>query len=263
VPRLSLQRLLRLALLVPLVACATTSHVGLEPLVTDRPDFTDGSETVARGRAQLESGATYTQDGTSRGASLGEALLRLGVARGAELRLGFNSYAIAREGAGTVRGFEDASIGAKVKLLQGGGQGSACPTVAVLFGTSIPTGAAPFRSNLLQPEVKTIWAWTLTDRFSVSSNVNYSWIRDPRQSHGEAAATASFALGLTERVGSFAEYFGFFPQADGVERTHFANGGLTFVLHDNLQLDARAGRQLLRRADGGSFFVGAGLSHRW
>ena len=31
-----------------------------EPLVTDRPDFTEASSTVGRGVAQLEFGYTYT-----------------------------------------------------------------------------------------------------------------------------------------------------------------------------------------------------------
>ncbi len=262
-PRLPLPRLVALALLLPLVGCATASRAGLEPLVTDRPDFTESSETVPSGLVQLESGTTYTQDGSAKGASLGEALVRVGVTPRAELRLGFNSYSIAREAGSTVRGFEDASIGAKVKLVQGGDVGSVRPTVAVIVGTSVPTGATPLRSTLLQPEVKTTWAWDLTDRLAFSSNLNYAWIREPLQSYGEAGATASFALGLTDRVGSYLEYFGFFPQQDGVDRSHFANGGLTFVLHDNLQLDARAGQQVRRQADGRSFFVGVGLSRRW
>lgn len=255
-------RALLVAALLPMVACATANRAGLEPLVTDRPDFTESSETVPLGLAQLESGSTYARDGDVRGTSIGEALLRVGVASRAELRLGFNSYSIQREAGATSRGLEDASVGAKFKLLQGGAVGSARPTVALLIGTSLPTGATPFRSQKLQPELKTAFAWDLTDRVAFSSNVNYAWVRESFDSYGEVGASGSLGLGLSDRVGAYVEYFGFFPRADFVDRSHFANGGLTFGLNDNLQLDARAGKQVAR-ANGTGYFLGVGISRRW
>jgi len=254
--------LLSLAL-VPLAACATTARRGLEPLVTDRPDFTESSETVERGLIQLESGGTFARAGGERAGSIGEALFRVGLAPRTELRVGLNSYAIARTQGSTVRGIEDASLGAKIKLLQGGEPGSVRPTVAVILATSLPTGATPFRSSKLQPEVKFTGAWDLNERVAFSSNLNYSWIREEFESYGEAAATASFGIGLTERLGSYVEYYGFFPRIEGSERSHFANGGLTFGITPNLQLDARAGSQVARRDEGPSYFFGLGISRRW
>jgi hypothetical protein len=45
----------------------------------------------------------------------------------------------------------------------------------------------------------------------------------------------------------------------GVE--HYADGGFTFLVNDNLQFDIRAGVGLNRRAD--NFFTGAGLAVRF
>ena len=54
-----------------------------EPLVTDRPDFTEASSTVGRGVAQIEFGYTYNYDSTAgqteRVSSWGEPLLRYGI----------------------------------------------------------------------------------------------------------------------------------------------------------------------------------------
>lgn len=261
-PPSSVRRVVLVAALLPLAACATANRVGLQPLVTDRPDFTESSETVPTGLAQLESGATFARDGEVKGTSIGEGLLRIGIASRAELRLGFNSYSIQQEAGAIAKGLEDASIGAKFKLLQGGATGSAKPTIALLVGSTLPTGATPFRSQKLQPEVKTAFAWDFTDRVAFSSNVNYAWVRETFDSYGEVGASGSLGLGLTDRVGAYVEYFGFFPRAELVERSHFANGGLTFGLSDNLQLDARAGRQVARK-DGTGYFVGVGISRRW
>ena len=65
-----------------------------EPLVTDRPDFTEASSTVGLGVAQLEFGYTYTydNDGTqsTRTHSFGEPLLRVGIlAEWLEFRCGW------------------------------------------------------------------------------------------------------------------------------------------------------------------------------
>ncbi len=232
-------------------------------MVTDRPDFTESSETVARGLVQLESGVTYTRDGDTRATSFGEALVRVGLAPRAELRVGLNSYAVERSAGTTLRGLEDASLGAKVKLLKGGETGSAKPAVALVVNSSLPTGASAFRASKPQPEVKLAGAWTFSDRLSFSSNVNYAWVRNRSESYGEPSASASFGIGVTERVGSYLEYYGFYPRLDGAERSHFANGGVTFSINDGMQLDARVGSQVNRKAEGPSYFFGVGVARRW
>ncbi|MEP7380417.1 MAG: transporter [Gemmatimonadota bacterium] len=222
-----LQRVLIGAAAVSLAACATVARPLVGPLVTDRPDVTASTETVPRGLLQLESGGTFNRAGDSRSISLGEALFHVGLAPRTELRVGLNSYVVERTAVTTVRGFEDASLGAKVKLFESGATGSAKPAIAIVVASSLPTGASAFRSAKLQPEVKLAGAWALSERVSLSSNVNYAWVRERSSSYGEPSASISVGIGLTERVGSYVEYYGFYPRFDGAEHTHFANGGLT------------------------------------
>ncbi len=66
-----------------------------EPLVTDRPDFTEASSTVGLGVAQLEIGYTYVFDNDGADQTVGhsypEPLLRVGLLREwLELRVGWN-----------------------------------------------------------------------------------------------------------------------------------------------------------------------------
>ncbi len=246
-----------------LAACASVGRPNVGPLVTDRPDFTESSETVPRTLVQLESGATYTHERDARAGSFGEALVRVGVSNRSELRVALNSYTIERRAGMTEHGLEDVAIGTKVKLLNGGETGSPKPSVAVIVGTTFPTGASAFRSANLEPEVKFIGAWSLTQRVAFSSNVNYAWTSDGVRRFGEPSASASLGVGVSDRVGSYVEYFGFYPRIDGAERSHFANGGVTFSINDDVQLDARLGAQMKRRGDGRSVFLGVGLSRRW
>src|SRR5437870_3062683 len=62
-------------------------------LVTDRPDFTESSLVVPRGRLQIEGGFSYTRGNSGERAwNLPEMLLRLGVASRWELRLEAPQY---------------------------------------------------------------------------------------------------------------------------------------------------------------------------
>lgn len=246
-----------------LAACASVARSNVAPLVTDRPDFTESSETVPRALVQLESGATYTHEGDARAGSFGEALFRIGLSTRSELRVALNSYTIERRAGATEHGLEDIAVGAKVKLVGGGETGSPKPAVAVIVGSSFPTGASAFRSSSLEPEVKVTGAWSLTQRVAFSSNVNYAWTSDGVRRFGEPSASASLGVGVSDRLGSYVEYFGFYPRIDGAERSHFANGGVTFSVNDDLQLDARLGSQMKRRGNSRSVFLGVGVSRRW
>lgn len=233
-----------------------------EPIITDRPDFTESTASVAGGRVQLESGYTFDRAGEARSHSVGELLLRVGVGRGTELRFGFNSFSVATTPADEVSGLEDASVGLKVGLLPGAGApGSLVPSAALLLGTSLPTGAAAFRTRELQPEAKLAISWDLAEWLAFSSNLNYAYLAEGGERFSEYGGSASFGVGLTDRLGGYAEYYGFLPRGEGREASSYLNGGLTFQFTPDFQLDARAGAGL--NPVGPEYFFGIGLSRRW
>ena len=263
VRRLAPSRIVALALLCAVAgACQRVVQTTPEPLVTDRPDFTESSDAVAAGHVQVESGATFTKSGESKSHSLGEVLVRVGILSRAELRIGLNSFAIDRTGGVHSSGFEDAAIGVKYRFAEGGGKGSIRPAMAFIAMTSLPTGGAPFRQPLLQPGGKLTAAWDITDRASFSSNVNYFMVRSSAATSGEWASSGSLGISLTDRVGSYFEYFGFYPTASGAAASHYANAGVTLGIGPNLQVDARAGTGL-RNVRGSDYFIGLGVARRW
>jgi hypothetical protein len=245
-----------------LTACAPVTRAGLEPIVTDRPDFTESTETVERGMRQVEAGTTFLRTLTEQSGTIGETLIRVGVSTKSELRIGLNSYSLSRNDGEMQRGFEDISIGTKIKLLQSGGEGSLKPALAVIVGSTFPTGASSFRAQKPQPEVKFGMAWDLTSRVAFSSILNYARVSETLTDYNEFAATGSLGVGLTERIASYAEYFAFFPRGAALTSTHYLNGGITYGVTNNLQFDVRSGFGL-RRIAGPDYFFGLGISRRW
>src|SRR5512143_3244971 len=119
------------------------SVVGAEPIVPDRPDFTDGTLIVPRGYLQVEGGATRTQGGGTSETVLPELTLRFAVGDEMELRLGWDGWSKQSGGGDVVRGINDMSIGAKAVLL---GETEQPLRIGVLAATSVPIGSSSLTS---------------------------------------------------------------------------------------------------------------------
>lgn len=244
--------------LLVLATAGAASAEDDDPLVGDRPDFTESAVTIAPGRVQVESGATHTDSGDAESQELGEVLVRIGLTPRLELRVGLPSYARVDGLRGNdPSGFTDASLGIKLALGEAGGW-----TTALLAGTSLPTGSSEFRSSRAQPDVVLAAERDLTDSVALGTNVGFSYGYDS-QGGGrftEFFASAALGLPLGESAGVFVELFGFVPSSSGGPESYFFDAGVTRGLGPDLQLDVRAGVGLNSAAD--DYFVGAGLIWR-
>ena len=236
-----------------------------EPLVTDRPDFTEAPNVVGARTLQLEAGQTSTRAAGLLTTTYGEGLLRIGVSARAELRLGLSSYVRGHaSGSDPARpvtsGFGDPSLGAKIVLVPEGR--GAMPATSLLVGTSLPLGSAAHGSHAAEPGAKLALAWALGERWAVSSNLNHTWLAsDDGGRTPEPAASLSVARTLTARIGSYVEAFALRPR--GGTGTQYVNGGLTLLLSPQCQVDARLGTSIGSAPAGATRFVGAGLARRW
>ncbi|MFQ5743479.1 MAG: transporter [Acidobacteriota bacterium] len=234
----------------------------LGPMVTDRPDATESTETVSPGIFQLEMGYTNSRIEEERAHVFGEILLRVGLSELVELRLGFNSYRWVSLPQARLVGVEDSSLGVKLRLLEGGaGFGLDRPAVALLVTTALPTGSSAFRENSLQPEVRLALSWELTERVGMGSNLAFGYLSESGARFDQFSATLTAGYAVSDRVGVYLEYFGTFPEAADGRHRHFLNSGATFLLDRDLQLDARIGTGLNGRAK--DHFLGVGTSLRW
>jgi hypothetical protein len=255
------------------------------PIETDRPDFTEASSTVGRGRVQLELGYTYIrddEDGSSvRAHSFPETLLRVGMfADWFEFRIAWN-FGVHRETQNgisiTISEPEDLYLGVKLALTEQDGiwpemallpqmtVPTAPVTGMVLFQHPLPTDLGGFGTGEVMPGINWLYGWDVTESWTAagSTQVNRA-LDDSGVFYEEFAQSVTIGYGWTERLRHYTEWFAFFPHgaADpGTRPEHYFNGGFTYLVTDNFQLDIRAGVGLNSAA--GDFFAGAGAAYRY
>ena len=255
--------LLALGMLFAAAAVAQEGWSGLDgALVTDRPDFTESTSTLPRGHFQVEGGTTVARVEDEDSTAFGELLVRIGTGERWETRLGLGSYARVETPFDDVSGLEDPSLGIKVRFTDDPGDlGPGQPAAALIVATSIPAGDEELTDDEWVPEAKLALAWELTPRFSLSSNLNYAYAVDGEDRLHQLGATLSGGLSLTDRLGAYLEWYGFNEETDDGPSTHYVNTGVTWLIHSDLQVDARVGTGL-NDADP-DWFVGVGAGVRW
>lgn len=210
------------------------------PLVGDRPDFTESAAVVTR--LQLETGYTYEELGGTDLHTLGELLVRVPVSGRLELRVGVPSWARERSSgtAAGATGLTDASLGVKLGLRNPGSGG---PAVAVLAGSTLPTGDE-FGSDGLHPAARLAGALDLSERVSVAANAGAASAEDEGGRYAELSGSVSLGIGATDAVGVYLEAYGLAPTGGGPAAGWVLDGGATWLAGPHLQLDVRAGTGL-------------------
>jgi hypothetical protein len=239
-----------------------------EPLASDRPDFTEASSTVGRGVVQLEMGYTlFADDGggvRTRSHSYPELLARIGVlADWFELRVAWN-YATLNESfdpvTRSVSGSEDLYLGSKLMLTS---QYGIWPEMALVPQMTVPTGHRDFTADKVLAGVNWLYGWDVLEwlSFAGSTQGNMS-IDEVGDDYFEFAQSFTFGYSLTEKLGAYTEWFMLAPAGATAARTeHYLDGGFTYKVTNNLQLDIRAGLGLSEASD--DYFVGSGLVVRF
>jgi hypothetical protein len=240
-----------------------------EPLITDRPDFTEASSTVGRGVAQLEGGYTYSydSDGTTsfKSHSFPETLLRVGMfADWFEARVAWNyseeTSTVFGGSRTTETGADDLYLGIKWGLT---GQEGILPEMALITQMTVPTGSSNFTAGETLPGLVWLYGWDVNDWLAMGAQTKGNRALDDvtAQPYLEFSQSWTFNYTITEPLGAYTEWFVIAP--DGADTNHtenYADGGFTYKVTNNLQLDIRAGVGLNDAAD--DYFTGVGFAIR-
>ena len=240
-------------------------------LITDRPDQTESAYTVPAGLCQLEAGWGYGElrnaDTQTTFQSFPQALLRIGLNKIFELRLGIPGFEIDREdsvtGRSSSRGLADATLGFKTVFVEENG---IRPQAAFLGTLIVPSGDSDFSSDRFDPAFRFVFSNTLSSRLSLGYNLGVLWLTEPDQA-GELDTLSLFdwtvALGIsaTDRVGVFLEAFGVSPIDSGTRTITSCDAGVTYLLTTRMQLDGSIGAGLSSAAP--DWTVGLGISLRF
>ena len=97
---------------------------------------------------------------------------------------------------------------------------------------------------------------TLSERVNLGYNLGAEWNGETAEPTFIYTITTGCALG--EKTGAYAELYGFIPQKSAAD--HLFDGGLTYLLKQNIQFDISGGFGLTPAAP--DYFIALGFSFR-
>jgi hypothetical protein len=223
-------------------------------IVTDRPDITEFSIVIPTGSVQAENGLTWTAEHSKRTVDAPQSLLRVGVGRRTEVRLGIPDYVYGLGRHTSRSGFTDVSVGVKQQL----GPLPGAFDLSVISAISFPTGAHSQSSRGVDLEVKFPWShalsypWSMGGMFSVFSLTE----EGRRNLIGEPTFYVERAVGTVAEL--FAEYAGDYRRRGSP--TQLLHLGGAYKVRPLQQVDVHWGVGLSRAAP--DVFVAIGYSFR-
>ena len=241
--------------------------LGQSDISTDRPGLLFSSDTVDPGSLVTEWGIpAVTVDNAggvdARLTSL-VGLVRYGVVKGFELRLGAPLYNEIRVSAGgrtaTERGFGDLEIGAKWRVLDKDG---AQPSLALIPSVIVPTGAKSFTADHPVYQLNVMAEWNLANGWGAGVLAGY--LNGP--SGGDRYSQETFGVSLGHSLPSpkwsaYGEAVYVTTNLDGASHSAFLGGGIKYLVTHSLQLDLSFDRGLT--SDSPDWLYGLGLSARF
>lgn len=240
-----------------------------EPLISDRPDFTDASTTVGRGKTQVEMGYTFYHDRTGGDRidlhSAPEALFRIGMfAEWFELRLAQNFLSQRTWSGGqatSVSGATDLYVGTKLWLTP---QQGVLPELAAAFAMTVPSGASDLTNDRILPQIAMLFSWGVTSKIDIAGNTFYFSSVDPATSAlcTTMAQTMEVVYSPTDELFVYLEWYAYMPSAaTSIPLQHYMDTGVAYHVTNDVQIDARVGTGLNEHAL--NMFGGVGLCLRF
>ncbi len=228
------------------------SQDALNELTVDRPGIAEAPYTVAPGTYQFEIGFDYFKRYNGHIYNVPTVLFRTGVSQRAELRIS-SKQIVEKADSNAFLGVSPVSIGVKMHIFR---QRNRIPEIDIMTNVIVPTTHSPVLANKVGYEVLLLFQNDFYPNMAVNYNVGYIW----DNYRGKPMFTASFCFNYlpTSKVGLFAEYFSFVPDQSPGELG--LDGGMTYLLRPNLQLDLSAG--ISRMETHNNVFVSSGFTFR-
>jgi hypothetical protein len=244
---------------------------------TDRDAFTPTPKLIGPGRLGIESAYSFVNNrGIGETHSFPELLVRYGLTRRVELRLGWN-YEVGGEsssvsGAADVSDFVGSgeleaearslvrestlSYGVKVRITE---QAGWLPETSAILVGQTPTGGP---KNLTQAAATYVVGWELPNRWKLDAAFRYATAAEEGDRYQIWSPSTVLRIPVGDRVTAHAEYFGFYSQGrEANTRRHFLSGGASYLITPDLEIGVRGGPGL--NDESPFWFVNAGFGWRF
>lgn len=223
---------------------------------TDRPDQTETSSIVPKNKFQAETGIKHEKtDEEENEYVLPTSLLKFGLSDALELRV-ILEYGYVKNKEGIENGLKPLIVGAKVKLFDEKG---IFPATSLLGQFQLPkVASSDFKVSHLSPEFRLLMQNKLSESSDLGYNLGAEW--DGFSCQPEYIYSISPNYDITKKLKAFVETYGFLQSKHHAEQ--WVDGGLSFLLSDNLKLDVSGGYELTHTANYHNFFESIGFSFR-
>jgi hypothetical protein len=224
---------------------------------TDRPDFTESPNVVPKGALQVETGFILETDEestgglggpntlTQRNITVNTTLFRFGLTEKVELRLNtvFNNNRLKTEFGlvipdSTVNtvGFQTSFIGFKTNLYKN--DKISIGFLGHLYIPELASGDfAKTNGQKIAPEFLIPLTYDITDKFGIAVQYGLTW--DGFTPNPTTSYTLALGYSITDKLSAYVEPYGFLT--NNGEELHLINGGFTYLINDNFQVDLTGG----------------------
>lgn len=241
--------------LAPLSCLAQDKATPQDPIVTERPDFTESAVVVPYRWMQIETGLTYQWTRQAFTIGVPETLFRMSTGQKSELRVGLPDFGWSRSGGVTTTGFGDVYLGAKFQV----GPFANGDDFALIPAITLPSRGNDFSSGSVDPELKVCWGRSLSELWGVSAMAYGLYTTDSIGRVFVFQSTVSFGREVSERSSMFFEYAGNF--AARMTPSQVAHVGFAYRPTPNTQFDIHGGFTMSGREQ--EPFLAAGFSIRY
>jgi hypothetical protein len=218
-----------------------TTSISMAQIETDRPDFTESPNVVPKGALQVETGFILENDQESTAGlggpntlnrqhiTINTTLLRLGLTENIELRL--NTGFITSK-----KGFQTSFIGFKINLYKN--DKISIGFLGHLYIPELASGDfAKANGQKIAPEFLIPLTYDITDKFGIAVQYGLSW--DGFTPNPTTSYTLALGYSITDKLSAYVEPYGFLT--NNGDELHLINGGFTYLINDDFQVDLTGG----------------------
>ena len=232
-----------------------SSLTAQETIETDRPDQTETPSVTPAGFLQIETGFLYEKlpDG-AKSASHPTVLWRYGLNDHFEVRM-VTELNSEKFGGDLRTGLAPIVFGFKAKLIQ---KKEMMPAVSFVGHLAAGNLASPdMQTENWAPSFRFLIEHSLSEKLGLSYNLGAEWNGETPDATSIYTIAASYAF--APQLSMFAEFYGFLNKNSGAD--HRFDSGFTYLLNNNLMLDASAGVGLSEVSP--NYFISTGVSYRF
>lgn len=256
---MNLKNSIKLFLILNFVFSSISLSEELREMSTDRPDTTESPYTVDENHFQLEmSFIDYIKEDSGEEYSITPFNFKYGLTDSLDVQLVVEPQIVRRHTNDKRSNFGDSQIRLKKNLWGNDGGETA---FALMPYIQLPTGGNGFSSDHVEWGIILPLGISLSDETNLGLMGEFDFIRNDTDSdyNSEFLHSATIGTTLIGELGGYVEYVGISALDTGDDYQSIFNGGLTYGLSENTQLDCGAGYGLSDSAPDLNLFAGISI----